>query len=215
MKRLFFKYYLILSTFIVLSSCIQNTAKEIKNWIENQETTGNIPGEYTFLSEDGIKVYLPSVFKKYSLLDYQKELKLLVSDEAYKDESKRLTLLRKMKGHFYVFYDRVTGSTYSMNTMPYTPLTKRDAQYLLGMIRINNETYAESSDLEFTKITAKYDDKSGPQIFKVIHRIDNKKTNATTYNSTYIVSHNKKTVYIQLATGYEVNFDPYLKKMIL
>jgi len=215
LKRIIFKCLFIICTILVLNSCIQNTAREIKDWIERYATTGEISGKYTFLPEDGIKVYLPNVFKKYSIIDYRKELKPLVSDEVYKEENKRLTFLREMKGHFHVFYDKVTKSTYSMNTIPYSPLTKRDAQYLLGMIRINNETYAENSDLEFTKITAKYDDKSGPQIFKVIHRIDNKKTNVTTYNSTYIVSHNKKTVYIQLATGYEVNFDPYLKKMIL
>ena len=194
---------------------MQNTAKEVKNWIDAYSNTGEVSGKHHFLPEDGIKVYLPKVFKKYPLLEYQKELKTLVSEEEYKEENKRLQFLRKMEGNFHVFYDSISRSTYTMNTMPYQPITKRDAQYLLGMIRMNNEAYAENSDIEFTKITARYHNKYGPQIFKVVHRIDYTKTNLTTYNSTYIVSYNKKTVYIQLATAYEVNFDPYLNKMIM
>lgn len=214
MKKTVFKYLLILCAFLSVQSCIQG-AQEIKNWIELDFKTEEIQGKHTFLLEEGIKVFLPDVFKNYSLIEYQKALKSIVSEEEYKEENKRLNFLRKSDGNFYILYDEATRSTYTINTMPYLPITKRDAQYLLGMIRMNNEAYAEDSDLEFTKITAKYDDKAGPQIFKAVHRINNTKTDYAIYNSTYIVSHNKKTVYIQLSTGYEVNFDPYLQKMIL
>ncbi len=212
-KRGILKYTLTLYAFICLSSCMQG-AKEAKNWLDasNQE---EVKGKYTFMAEDGIKTYLPSVFKKYPLIEYQNVVKSLTTDEDYKQENRRLNLLRKMEGNFHIFYDKVTGSTYTINTLPYHPLSKRDAQYLLSMIRVNNEIFAEDSGLEFTKITAKYNAKFGPQIFKAVYRIDNTKNNVTSYNSTYIVSHNEKTVYIQLSTGYEVNFDPYLHKMIM
>ena len=199
--------------FLHLTSCLQGV-REVKNWIESPNIE-EVKGKYTFMSEDGIKVYLPSIFKKYPLVEYQKIVKSLTTDEDYKQENKRLNLLRKMDDHFHIFYDKVTRPTYTINTLPYHPISKKDAQFLLGMIRVNNEKTARDSGLEYKKITAKYNSKFGPQIFKAVYRIDNAKKNVTSYSSSYIVSHNDKTVYIQLTTAYEMNFDPYLHKMIM
>ena len=56
---------------------------------------------------------------------------------------------------------------------------------------------------------------NGIQIFKAIHKIDNNKKQHTSYNSSYIVSANNKTIYIQLLSSFDVNFDSFLQKIIL
>ncbi len=198
---------------LLLVSCL-NVATEIKNWIE----IGNIEevnGTYHFLSEDGIKIYLPDTFKKYSTVEYQKLLDSLATKENYQIEIKRLQHLREMNGNFYIFFDEETRSTYTVNTMPYMPLYKRDAQYMLGLFSMNNRKMSNKTDLEFTKVTAKYNSSSGSQIFKAIYRINDPKNQLTSFNSSYIISSNNKTLYIQLFTGFDVNFDPFLQKMIL
>lgn len=198
---------------LVFVSCL-TVANEIKNWIEI-DNIEDISGTYHFLSDNGIKIYLPDAFKKYSTVDYQMLLDSLATKENYQLEIKRLQHLREMKGSFYIFFDEETRSTYTINTMSYMPLYKSDAQQILGMISMNHRKMSFKTDLEYTKITAKYNSSSGTQIFKAIHRIDDKKKHLTSFNSSYIVSSNKKTIYIQLLTGFDVNFDPFLQKMIL
>ena len=209
------KYYtFLLFILIVAQSCIQG-AVEVKNWLEASNDE-EVYGTYHFLAEDGIKIFLPEVFKKYPIIEYTKLLdSLAIGKKEYQEEKKRLNFLRALDGNFHIFFDGETRSTYTINAMPYMPLYKKDAQYLLGMIRLANEKNTENSNLEFTKITAKYNASSGPQIFKVVHRIDNTKTKDFSFNSTYIVSHNNKTIYIQLSSPYEASFDPYLEKMIM
>ncbi|MFI1772481.1 hypothetical protein [Thalassobellus citreus] len=187
---------------------------DIKNWIEI-DNIEDVSGKYHFLSSDGIKIYLPDSFKKYSTAEYQYLLDSLTTKEDYQLEIKRLQYLKQMKGNFYIFFDEDTRSTYTINTMPYMPFNKQDAKYLSGLISMNNEKVSNKTDLDFTKITAKYSGNSKTQIFKTIYKVDNTKKELTSFNSSYIVSSNKKTVYIQLLTGFEANFDLFLQKMIL
>lgn len=198
---------------LCIASCIK-VASDIKNWIEI-DNIEDVTGNYHFLSDDDIKVFLPDSFKKYAAAEYQQLLDSLATKENYELEIKRLQYLKEMEGNFYIFFDEVTRSTYTINTMPYMPLYKGDAQYILGMISLNNNKISKKTDLEFTKITAKYNANSKAQIFKAIHKIDNTKKHLTSFNSTYIVSSNKKTVYVQLLTGFDVDFDLFLQKMIL
>lgn len=195
------------------TSCL-TIAKDVKSWIEVSNIE-EVKGKYHFLSDDGIKIYLPEAFKKYSRVGYEKLLDSLASKKDYELELKRLEYLREMEGNFYIFFDEETRSTYTINTMPYMPIHKGDAQYILGMISMNNKKTAKESDLEITKITAKYSANNGVQIFKAIHKIEHIKKQHTSYNSSYIVSANNKTIYIQLLSGFDVNFDPFLQKIIL
>lgn len=204
-----------LSSFLILcsTSCL-SIAKDVKNWIEI-ENIEDVKGSYHFLTEDQIKIYLPSTFKKYSRVGYEKLLDSLANKKDYELEIKRLEYLREMEGNFHIFFEKETRSTYTINTMPYMPLHKGDAQYILGMISMNHNKISRTTDLEFTKITAKYNANGGIQIFKAIHKIENTKKQRTSFNSSYIVSANNKTIYVQLLTGFDVNFDPFLQKMIL
>ncbi|WP_308990466.1 hypothetical protein QLS71_003160 [Mariniflexile litorale] len=212
-KSTFILFFLF--SFLILSntSCL-SIAKDVESWIEVSNIE-DVQGKYHFLTEDQIKIYLPDTFKKYSRVGYEKLLDSLASKKDYELEIKRLEFLREMEGNFYLFFDEETRSTYTINTMPYMPIHKSDAQYILSMISMNNEKISKKTDLEFTKITAKYNANNSTQLFKAIHKIENIKKQHTSFNSSYIVSANKKTIYIQLLTGFDVNFDPFLQKMIL
>ncbi|MEN3322884.1 hypothetical protein VP395_04040 [Mariniflexile soesokkakense] len=212
-KSRFILFFLISFLTLFSTSCL-SIAKDVKSWIEVSNIE-DVQGNYHFLNEDQIKIYLPEAFKKYSRAGYEKLLDSLASKKDYELEIKRLESLRNMEGNFHIFFDEETRSTYTINTMPYMPIHKGDAQYILGMISMNNEKISRTTDLEFTKITAKYTTNNGIQIFKAIHKIENTKKLITSFNSSYIVSANKKTIYVQLLTGFDVNFDPFLQKMIL
>lgn len=199
--------------FLSFTSCLKMVS-DVKSWIEI-ENIEDVSGKYHFLSDDGIKIYLPQSFKKYSSAEYQKVLDSLASKENYKLETKRLQVLREMKGNLYIFFDEETRSTYTINTLPYTPLYRTDAQYILGMIKMNNDKISNKTDLNFKKITANYTSNKTAQIFKAIYKIENTKKQTSTFNSSYILTSNKKTVFLQLHTGFDVNFDPFLQKMIL
>ncbi|WP_299890677.1 hypothetical protein [uncultured Lacinutrix sp.] len=208
-----FKYIIALVFFTSVQSCIQGV-KEIKSWIEASNIE-EVEGSYHNLNEDGIKLYLPSVFKKHSLREYKKIVDSLTSKEVYNVEKKRLNNLRKLDGNFYIFFDEDTHSTFTLNTMPYNPIYRRDAQYLLGVIRKNYENNNTNPDIISSKVTAKYSDKNGPQVFKAVFKIENNKTKDFSYNSTYIMSSNKKTIWIQVSSPYENGVDDYLTKLIM
>lgn len=211
------KNRIILLTFSLILLCLVSCltiASDIKKWIEI-DNIEDVKGSYHFLSNDGIKIYLPNTFKKYSTVKYQELLDSLTTKDNYQLEIKRLQHLREMKGNFYIFFDEETRSTYTVNTMPYMPMYKQDAQYILNMISMNHRKISNKTDLQYTKKTATYSANSGIQIFKAIHQIDDNKKELTSFNSSYIISSNNKTIYLQLLTGFDVNFDPFIEKMIL
>lgn len=208
-----FIYGIFLAILTLNTACL-TIAKDVKSWIETPNIE-DVKGSYHFLENDGIKIYLPDAFKKYSRAGYEKLLDSLASKKDYELELKRLEILRNMEGNFYVFFDEETRSTFTINTLPYMPIYKGDAQYILGMISLNNQKIAKESNINITKITATFSGTDKTQIFKAIHRIDHKKKQHTSYNNTYIVSSNNKTIYVQLFTGFDVNFDPFLQKIIL
>lgn len=193
-------------------SCLE-VAKEVKGWMET-ENISDVIGNFHYLENDGIKVYLPEAFKKYSSVEYEIILDSLTTKENFEFESKRLKILREMEGDFYIFFDSISNSTYTINTMPYMPLYRRDAQMILGMIGQNNDQLSRNSGFEINKISAKYNETNGTQIFKAIHQVSQVGNLNMAVNTTYIISSNHKTVFINLTTPYQVNFDPYLQKMI-
>jgi hypothetical protein len=102
-----------------------------------------------------------------------------------------------------------------MNVVPYTPIYRQDAKYILGIIRQGQEELSTKTDLNYTKITAKHNNIGKTQIFKAIFKVENQKLQHQAFQHVYFISSNKKTVLINLITPFEVNFDPFLEKMIL
>ena len=99
--------------------------------------------------------------------------------------------------------------------MPYYAFTRNDASQLLGMIQANNERVKKNSDAKFERITAKYGGTDKQQLFKAIYKVNGKSMKREVFNNTYIISSNEKTVFIQLSTASETDFDPYIEKMVI
>jgi len=197
-------FYLILLLLITLSC---NNDKKA--------STENLSGKYHFLEDTGTQIYLPEAFQRYSLTEYQRILDSLTTKKEYKIETERLQSLSKMDGALYIYYDKENASTFTINTRPYFAFTKEDAPQLLGLITENNDKVKENSDAKFTKITAKYGGDKKQQLFKAVYKVSGKSMKNDVYNTSYIVSSNKQTVFIQLSTIDQINFDPYLDKIIL
>lgn len=202
----------VLST--VLVSCLE-VAKEVKNWAE-VEDINTIEGKTHFLSEDGIKIFLPSTFKKYTSVEYIALLDSLITDnEDLKLERERFRNIREMEGNHYVFFDNTLNATYTINTIPHTPITRQDAKYLLGIIRQSQDEVSEYTDLKYTKITAKHNDNGKVQVFKAIFMLEDLKLNQQAFQHVYVLSSKKKTALINLMAPFQIEFDPFLEKMII
>ena len=198
---------------VFFSSCL-NLVDETQNWFDNKNIN-DLPGKYHFLEDNGTKVFLPNDFERVSLSEYQHLLDSLVTKKAYRFETKRLNSLSEMDGSLYLFFDKNSQSTYTINTVPYMKFSKNDAGQLLGLINLNNEKASKNTGAIFKKITAKFGGNKSQQLFKTIYRISDKNIENDMFNSTYIISAKDKTVYVQLTTGFEADFDPFIEKMML
>jgi hypothetical protein len=203
--------YLIVFTFLI-TSCL-NLTNEAQSWLEN-ENVENIPGKYHFLDDTGTKIYLPTDFERFSLAKYQKLLGSLTTKKENNFEIDRLNVLRKMEGSLYIFFDKNTRSTYTINTIPFFKFSKKSAGQLLGLTQSNNQKIAKNSDITFIKLSAKYGGNVNQQLFKAIYKVKNKKIKQEVFNSSYIISSNDKTVFVQLTTPFEADFNPFIEKMI-
>ena len=201
-------------TILSLTSCVE-AIKEFNTW-EVTENIEELPGKYHFLEKEGIKVFLPEVFERTSMAEYLELVKKTGSKDEYVFEVNQFKTRSKMDGNFYIYFDAESGSTYSIYTRPYLQMYKEDASNLLGVIRKNQEEAAKDLPRKFTKLTAKFDDSRGPQIFKAIYKVENTKKKSRVFQHSYIVSNNDHTVFINLTTPIEdVNFDIFLQKMVM
>lgn len=196
-----------------ITSCITMTT-EVKDWVK-AENIEDVKGKYHFLTEDGVKIYLPDTFKKYSSYEYLELLDSVATKKSYAFESRAIESLKDLDGNFYIFFDKDYGITYTINTLPYFPFTRSDAGQLLGIIRRNNEKITRREKIEFTKISAKYTGNKKQQIFRSIYKVDHPNTALSLYSTAYIISSNNKTVMVKLSSAFDINFDPFIQKMIL
>lgn len=198
----------------LLTSCLE-VAREIKDWTQ-AEDINEIDGKTHFLSDDGIKIFLPKSFKKYTSIAYLNLLDSLVTNNKDLElERERFKNVRKMEGNHYVFFDNTINATYTINTIPHTPISRQDAKFILGMVRQNHDKISETTDLKFTKITAKHNDNGKVQVFKAIYKLENLKLQQQAFQHVYFLSSKKKTALINLTAPFQIDFDPFLEKMIL
>ena len=193
---------------LLCASCVQ-VGKEMVSWVDAEETE-QVFGAYHFLDANGTEIYLPEDFEKYSIASYQKVINKLAAEDQVNNEFNRLNNLNKMKGDFYIFFDEKTNATCTVNTMPYTPLSKREAQQFLGIMRLNAEKSVRNKNISFKKITARYSGTPENCIFKSIYKAEGEKLE--TFTSSYFITSNNKTIFLQLSTPFEAYFDPFIKK---
>ena len=204
-------YLIILVT--IMCSCL-NESNSLKN-IDKILTTEKAIGKYHFLEDNGTKIYLPSDFERISLTKYQRLLDSLSTKKEYKFETERLNSLSDMDGSLYIYFDKISKSTYTINTRPYIKFDKDNANQLLGLIKSNNDKVTKNSGAKFTKVTAKYGGNANQQLFKTIYKISGKHMKNDIFNSSYIISSNEKTVFIQITTALKTDFDPFIEKILL
>lgn len=196
------------------TACLE-VATEISNWTEIRDIN-DVPGEMHYLGDDGIKLFLPKTFKRYSTLEYIKLLdSIVVDNKDLEIERTRVKYMRELQGNHYIYFDKSINATYTINTIPYLPITRQDAKFILGIVRQSQNQIAEQTGLDYEKITAKHNDNGKTQIFKAIFKLTNATKQQQGYQHAYYISSNKKTVLINLMAPFEVNFDPFLEKMIL
>ena len=203
--------------FSIIFAALATSCKEVSKEMDaltQPEVSNTVSGTTHYLNDDGIKIVLPETFVKYSAAEYEIVVKEMLPEKDQEAELDRLRNLRNMDGNFYLFYDKENASTYTANTIPYKPITKKDATNLLALIRSSLENSAKEKDLKVFKETAKYNDNGLAQIFKAVFKIDNIKTKREFYQTAYFISSNDKTVLIQLSTPFLADFDSYLQKMV-
>tara|TARA_R110002049_G_scaffold158998_1_gene323880 strand:- start:282 stop:926 length:645 start_codon:yes stop_codon:yes gene_type:complete len=197
-----------------ITSCLE-VAKEITDWTQFEDVN-SVEGDTHYLGDDGIKLFLPKSFKRYSSVEYLALIDSLVTNNKDLEiERSRFRNIRKMEGNHYIFFDNTINASYTLNAIPYTPISRQDAKYILGMLRQSQEAMSNESDLNYTKITAKHNDNGKTQIFKAIFKIENPIEKLEAFQHAYFISSNNKTVLINLMAPFEVNFDPFLEKMKL
>lgn len=197
-----------------ITSCLE-VAKEITDWTQFEDVN-SVEGDTHYLGNDGIKLFLPKSFKRYSSVEYLALIDSLVTNNKDLEiERSRFRSIRKMEGNHYIFFDNTINASYTLNAIPYTPISRQDAKYILGMLRQSQEAMSNESDLNYTKITAKHNDNGKTQIFKAIFKIENPIEKLEAFQHAYFISSNNKTVLINLMAPFEVNFDPFLEKMKL
>lgn len=199
---------------LFLISC-STVIKEAGNWIEksNSSTSNYLTGNYFSLEKNTVKTFLPEGFKRYTIEQYRVALDSSIAKNSISNEIRRLENMRDIKGSFGLFFDPDSGSTYTINTLPYINFNRNDAKSLLSIIKQNNDKLSLMTDLNFKKLTATYSKNKNFTMFRSIFQIDNFKTDMRGFGTFYIVSANKQTFLINLTTPVQVNFDRYLEKM--
>lgn len=199
---------------LLLCSCLE-VVKEIQDWTQTQDKN-TIEGKIHYLGDDGIKIFLPKSFKRYNSVEYLALIdSLVVSNKDLEIERTRFRNIRNIEGNHYVFFDNTINATYTINAVPYKPISRQDAKYILGIIRQSQEAASDNTDIDYTKITAKHNNNGKVQVFKAIFKVENQELQQQAFQNIYFISSNNKTVLINLMTPFEVNFDPFLEKMTL
>ena len=200
--------------FLVLTSC-QEAVKTAKIISDSQKETVLIAdnGAYQSLDKDAVSIFLPENFKRYSVSQYEQEIKK-IEDSIQDPFIELFTNLRdNVKGNFYLFYDKDAYSFCAVNAIPYFDFSRQDAKYMLGMIRKSQEE-ATGPDLFFEKVAANFSATKDVKIFKSIFKLSNFDETRLNYRHIYILStRNKQTFQFIFNTPFEADFDPFIRRM--
>ena len=205
--------------FVILLTVIIASCKEV---VKTAANLSQVPeesilvaeeGSYYSLDKDAESIYLPETFKRYSISQYKDELKK-VNDSINDPFIKLFTSLRdKVKGNFYLLYDKENYSFCAVNSIPYFDFKRQDAKYMLAMIRKEQQD-ASSPDLFFEKVTAKYSATEDVKIFKAVFKISNFDETILNYRHIYLLStKNNQTFQFIFNTPFEADFDPFIRRM--
>ena len=201
--------------FLLLASTVFSclgVGQKVVDWMSVAEGDVKVEGEYHFLEEDGVRVFLPLSFKRYSMAEYQQTLKSKLPKPEADAQINNINQKANLDGELYIYFDEESGSTCLVYAIPYMEISKRDAQLFLGMMRTQTENLLDASS-SYEKITAKYVGYPKNCIFKSVYKIASETKNFEYYNALYFVTRNSKTIAFQLITPVGVYFDPFIEKL--
>lgn len=195
-------------------SCIDNV-NDLNNW-GNDQAINDLSGNYHFLEEEGIKIFLPENFNRINNYDLKKYADSIGKnyDYSFKIHQPKEALYKDINSYIYV--DKSKQSTYSITVLPQQKFVEADAKNLLTTIRGFQDKAIGNSKVVFKKQTAKFFDNRGVQIFKTVYKVENKTLKTESLHYSYFLSNKNHTVFVNLTSQEdEENFDLYLQKMIL
>lgn len=199
-------------TVTVLQSCKGDV--KLDSIFDSEQETVALIGTKHILEEDGIQLQLPEDFMRLSIAEYSEILNQKKNSTKFLIEREELKNVRSMDGNNYIFFNSKNGSSYYINSIPYSEIKKEDAQKLLGIIRQNQNDVSKKHKVKFDRITAKFKSITSAQIFKAVFKADFTRPKHTQYQHSYFINSNGKSVLLTLITEEDVNFDKYIEKMI-
>ena len=126
---------------------------------KKEKTTSEIAkieplGKYFELKKDNIKLFLPPSFQEFSEYEYGKLIDSLPDSKEKTIEKNRFNYLKYSKGNVYYFRDQLSPTLFNVKMMKYTPITKKESSYLLGLLSQFCSNYADAVNANCQKITA-------------------------------------------------------------
>jgi hypothetical protein len=205
------KIVFLIACFSLLFSC--NEVIKKSHEIITEAPKEEIVGKYFALEGEGIRIFLPTEFKKLSKSDYFKILRKSPDKASLEREVIRFRNIENSNFDIYLFEYFQTASVMSVITVDYIGLNKGLAQDLLNQLKVQNDQQAEITGFTHTKIEARYFETKDAKIFKAIYQLENLKAKADGFKQIYLVSFNNKTFFLSLETPILVDFDSYLEKI--
>lgn len=208
-----FRTVLLASMVMLLTSCLE-VGTQISSWnslAQNEEPQGR----YEFLEDSGIKVFIPIEFEKISISEYQQIVRNTFTEESQKMEIDRMNDLKDFDGELYLFYDPLTQASITVNTVPFMPMTRQEAKYLLGMMRQQMNQSTAHMPVIIEKISSQYKGNKNDYVFKYVYKFTNTEAAYDVYNSAFFITKDFQTVFINLNTGFNAHYDPFALKTIM
>ncbi|MBX2826674.1 MAG: hypothetical protein KTR22_00830 [Flavobacteriaceae bacterium] len=202
----------VIAIILVSTSSCKEVNQELSNIWESDEK-GELLGTHHYLEDRGIRLFLPDAFEKISISEYQSMLDTLLDKDSYKYEINRINQLKKMDGGFHLFFDKYSGSTCTVNSVDFMPLTKNDAQQFLGVMRRSMEERFDHKKFSIEKLVAKYSGNTDEHVFKSVYLISDDKLDKQHYSTMYIITSNEKTVIMHISSPFRGDMDPFITKI--
>ncbi len=180
-------------------------------------------GEYHKLSDDNIKIFLPLGFEELTEQEIREFHKQIKDEKTRYYFEKAYESQRFINGNFYDFYSEENASEIIIHTLPYMPFGKSSASYLLYYFRKDHEKYQEVTGIYHNKIKATYSGDASLQYFKVRYRLtryndydeESKNDDYEMFKTIYLITSKRKTFSFNILTPFEVDFDPFIRKIKL
>lgn len=205
--------YILSLVFLVIACKEDSTSKPSTENDEIEQRSSQTSDQEYLLEEDGIKITLPTGFNRYTAVEYQDYLNTQYKNEELKFENERFSQLRRMDGTLYIYVNPEDQAVYTFNSTPPTNLENIDAQALLNMVQSKHAEVEKVSKHKYEKVTARFNSNTSNKIFKAIYKVTGEDISEPYFAHTYIISNDNKTLYINLYSPGELDFDPYIEKM--